>query len=432
MSNSRTYYQILNIPPDASLDEIRASFRQLARQYHPDVNPQQEAQHKFQEISEAYQVLSDPVQRSLYDQKLGLHKPENSPSQATQTYRDLYIQGIEKAFQQNYSAAIDCYSEAIKLNPSFVEAYLKRGELYYKLGQDQKVLENCRQVLQFEEGCEEIYFYLGRSRYRLGYTQSALEAYNQAIALTPDYAAAYYHRGVAYHDLGMDSHAAEDLRQAALYFQEQGDYSGYRLANDTRRQLKPLLLHWDRLRQFCLNLWRVFFRLFLQPKGGLGEVFPHLHPTAALVMGLIYGAIAHLAFLLGVFIGWQNTLSRLSWPQLIFIGLIPFTSLVLLSALLRLIFPSQGHWGGDFLLAGTTTLPVGFLALCSGFSTLLGPTMMSLLTLLSAVIVVFNLYTANHQISHLPEQVAVWCVPLLLFASGWLSLTAFLSLMGGG
>ncbi|MCW6034726.1 DnaJ domain-containing protein [Spirulina subsalsa FACHB-351] len=432
MSNSRTYYQILNISPDASLDEIRSSFRQLARQYHPDVNPHQEAQQKFQEISEAYQVLSDSVQRSLYDQQLGLHKAESSPSQTTHTYRDLYIQGIEKAFQQNYPAAIECYSEAIKLNPSFVEAYLKRGELYYKLGQDQKVLENCRQVLQFEEGCGEIYFYLGRSRYRLGYTQSALEAYHQVIALVPDYALAYYHRAVAYHDLGMDSHAAQDLQQAALYFQEQGDFSGYRLANETRRQLKPLLLHWDSLQQFSRNLWRVLVRLFLQPQGGLGEVFPHLHPRGAMVMGLIYGAIAHAAFLLGVILGWDNTLGRFSWPQLIVIGLIPFTSLVLLSALLRLIFPSQGHWGGDFLLAGATTLPVGFLALCSGFSTLLGPTLMSLLTLLSATIVIFNLYTANRQLSHLPEQVALWCVPLLLFASGWLSLTIFISLMNRG
>jgi molecular chaperone DnaJ len=55
------YYAVLGVSRDASQDEIKAAFRQLARQYHPDVNKDDpEAEEKFKLINEAYQALSDP------------------------------------------------------------------------------------------------------------------------------------------------------------------------------------------------------------------------------------------------------------------------------------------------------------------------------------------------------------------------------------
>jgi molecular chaperone DnaJ len=66
MSN-RDYYEILGVGRNASNDEIRAAFRQLARQYHPDVNKEDGAEEKFKEINEAYGVLSDSEKRARYD-----------------------------------------------------------------------------------------------------------------------------------------------------------------------------------------------------------------------------------------------------------------------------------------------------------------------------------------------------------------------------
>ncbi|MCB1091653.1 MAG: J domain-containing protein [Verrucomicrobiae bacterium] len=64
----RDYYEILEVDRSATQDEIRKSFRKLARKYHPDVAEDKEtAEEKFKELNEAYEVLSDPEKRQTYD-----------------------------------------------------------------------------------------------------------------------------------------------------------------------------------------------------------------------------------------------------------------------------------------------------------------------------------------------------------------------------
>src|SRR5579872_5034160 len=65
----KDYYQILGVPKNANAKEIKAAYRKLARQWHPDVNPtrKQAAEEKFKDISEAYEVLSDTEKRRMYD-----------------------------------------------------------------------------------------------------------------------------------------------------------------------------------------------------------------------------------------------------------------------------------------------------------------------------------------------------------------------------
>lgn len=63
----RDYYEILGVPRTASPDDLKAAFRRLARQYHPDVNKSPDAEEKFKELNEAYAVLSDDQKRAAYD-----------------------------------------------------------------------------------------------------------------------------------------------------------------------------------------------------------------------------------------------------------------------------------------------------------------------------------------------------------------------------
>jgi molecular chaperone DnaJ len=67
MATTRDYYEILGLERGASDEEIKRSFRKLAQQWHPDVNTDPDADERFKEINEAYQVLSDPQRRQQYD-----------------------------------------------------------------------------------------------------------------------------------------------------------------------------------------------------------------------------------------------------------------------------------------------------------------------------------------------------------------------------
>src|SRR5712672_4174412 len=81
-TQSKDYYGILGVKKTATPEEIRKSFRKLARKYHPDVNPNdKKAEEKFKELSEANDVLTDPKKRKIYDQ-LGYYSDNIDPAAA--------------------------------------------------------------------------------------------------------------------------------------------------------------------------------------------------------------------------------------------------------------------------------------------------------------------------------------------------------------
>src|SRR5665647_3017698 len=91
-NGKKDYYETLGVKRDASQDDLKKAFRQLARKYHPDLNKgSKEAEEKFKEINEAYQVLSDPQKKTEYDQ-VGhtAFKPGDTAGYKTPSYDDLF------------------------------------------------------------------------------------------------------------------------------------------------------------------------------------------------------------------------------------------------------------------------------------------------------------------------------------------------------
>ena len=83
------YYEVLGVPRDADQDAIRRAYRKLARQYHPDLNPDSDAEERFKELGEAYEVLSDADKRERYD-RLGARWREAEREAPEESFEDFF------------------------------------------------------------------------------------------------------------------------------------------------------------------------------------------------------------------------------------------------------------------------------------------------------------------------------------------------------
>ena len=94
MAEKRDYYEVLEVTKTATVEEIKKAYRKKAIQYHPDKNPgDKEAEEKFKEAAEAYDVLSNPEKRSRYDQ---FESRNNLSISNSQRFRNNYQKIIQK------------------------------------------------------------------------------------------------------------------------------------------------------------------------------------------------------------------------------------------------------------------------------------------------------------------------------------------------
>ncbi len=85
------YYEVLGVPRDADQDTIRRAYRKLAREYHPDLNSDSDAEERFKEVGEAYEVLSDGEKRERYD-RLGARWREAEREAPDESFEDFFTE----------------------------------------------------------------------------------------------------------------------------------------------------------------------------------------------------------------------------------------------------------------------------------------------------------------------------------------------------
>jgi len=411
-------YRILELSPTASLEDIKAAFRRLARKYHPDLHPNNpESAEKFKSISIAYQLLRDSFEGDI-----------NSNNEATEdttrdSYQDFYVRGIQLSLERDYRGALDNFTKAIELKADFASAYRKRVETCYRLGDDRGVLRDCEELLKLDSSSDLAYYYRGRSRYRLGYAAAAVEAYTEAINIANDYAEAYYHRALAYDELQDSSKAISDLRSAAKIFQNTNDASGYKLARDTLKNLNLTGRIVSSLKNFLANIFRPFTTFIFNPVGELLPFFARLEEKEAIYLGIFYGIFADLGLVLGMY--FNGTISiAFSSLNLAILGFIPFLSLIILTSIARLIFVGFNDFPKTIFVAGVSVLPLGFLGLINALS--LSSTIAIVFVVFASCYTVLTLYSGCTQILNLSEATAAFILPIILLVSGWICYRFFI------
>uniref|UniRef100_A0A3Q4C081 J domain-containing protein n=1 Tax=Mola mola TaxID=94237 RepID=A0A3Q4C081_MOLML len=127
------YYQVLGVRRDASADDIKKAYRRLALRWHPDKNPEnkEEAEKKFKELSEAYEVLSDANKRSIYDRygKAGLTGNNTGREHFHQPFTFRNPDDVFREFFGGRDPFADFFGNKLKCDSLFVAGFGSFGSI---------------------------------------------------------------------------------------------------------------------------------------------------------------------------------------------------------------------------------------------------------------------------------------------------------------
>ena len=432
---TENYYSILGVSQSASLKDIKAAFRRLARQYHPDLNPDDPvAAEKFKQISQAYDILSDTTKRRRYDRRSPWKQREQTTKTSTtysaaipKTARDYYARGTARAQTKEYRAAIEDYTQAIKLDSQFIHAYLKRCEMRYKLSDYQGVLNDCYEIFNIDPTVAKAHYYQGRARYSLGYIQPAIDSYNLAIARDKKYPQAYYYRGMAYKDLNATASAIEDFNRAGRLFRQNNNYEASRRSQSIVNELtnnRQTIGHGNNL---IYNFLMTLSLSLFNPGGGLLPAYSRLKNPQLKLVGIVYGLASSLCFVCNYFM--MGLSLELSFWQIATIGLTPFIGFIVVGAILRLLWHRRGNSSTDIFIAGTAIAPLALAAVLVGFVPLSALPLILPLILFGLSYNILTLQAGYTQLLNITEAKAAFAVMFMLVINSCISYIAITELI---
>jgi len=129
----KNYYEILEVNETASQEVISRVYKMLAKKYHPDLNPEnpKQAEEKFKEVSEAYEILSDEKKRKEYDEKLALYKQKQIETTNSQSIYNNYSNYTNNTNSTNTSGRVQYYENVGTTGRVNSEEYINKIKEQY-------------------------------------------------------------------------------------------------------------------------------------------------------------------------------------------------------------------------------------------------------------------------------------------------------------
>ncbi|MFB2878287.1 caspase, EACC1-associated type [Floridanema aerugineum] len=143
-------------------------------------------------------------------------------SQDLETSKKLLNQGKEELQKGDYQEAIKYFTEYIKSNPNNEEAYIQRGDAYYKQQKYQQAISNYDLAIKINSQTASTYYKRGMTRHDLGDMKGAINDFTEAIKIDSNYADAYYERAESRAHLNDKQGAINDYSEAAFRYRQQG------------------------------------------------------------------------------------------------------------------------------------------------------------------------------------------------------------------
>ena len=229
MESLNYYYQILELEPDSTKEDLKQAYRKLAQQWHPDKflnQPEQlkTARAKFELIKEAYEQLL----RHTHPDIQTIQNAGTRVSVRSLRAEDYYQEGISSIQAGNPQQAVESFTQAIRKNPDYLKAYQARAFTLEQLGLHQRAEADFKKVAELSARAQsaapkktavespadaDIAFQQGLVQFKARKYGAAIETLSKAIRINPNHKEAYRYRSQAYFRRGYDDLADADFQR---------------------------------------------------------------------------------------------------------------------------------------------------------------------------------------------------------------------------
>ena len=225
MASLNYYYGVLNLEPGSTKEEIKRAYRRLAQQWHPDKFSKQPEQ--LQKAREKFELINEAYTRLIHVSRIETEAIGHRVSVRSVSAEKHYENGIAYLQQGKRKLAIDSFTQAVRKQPDYLQAYQARAFILEQLGLDRQAKADFETVAKLKRDRQatvvndvvnssidaEVYFQRGLAQFKSRKYGAAIITLSKAIEINPKHREAYRYRSQAYFRRGYDQQADADFKR---------------------------------------------------------------------------------------------------------------------------------------------------------------------------------------------------------------------------